>query len=281
MRCIHARAFLLVIRAVQSLQREQKESRIFGTLKTALQYRMENVNAQKNALIMYQLELFELEAINKPQMKRRDRRLRTLNLDLIQGIDFTKTGIPIVKPCYHSKAPSHWQLFTQAMSERARNVNAGVMFYQDDYKIDRIWNNLRMYGTLLKRFPYVSSPDYSLYADMPIVLQRFNTYRNRLVAAYLQNKNINVVPTISWSTEESYEFCFDGLNGGTVMISTVGVLRNKKSKELWCNGVNEMINRVRPNVIIIYGRPIGFDFHNVDVTYIDYIQKKGGVSYGR
>ena len=166
------------------------------------------------------------------------------------------------------------------MSAKTRNRNAGVMFYQDDYKFERVWTNPMKYCSILASFPCVASTDFSLYVDMPLELQRWNVYRNRLLAACWQLHGVKMIPSVSWSTKESYDFCFDGIVGGTVFISTVGVLNNSYSKQLWIDGAVEMVNRINPQCIIIYGHKIDFDFYDINVTYIDYISKKGGANYG-
>ena len=52
-------------------------------------------------------------------------------------------------------------------------------------------------------------------------MQRYNTFRNRWVGAYLTNKGIRVIPTISWGLENTFDFCFNGIEkGSTVAVST-------------------------------------------------------------
>lgn len=63
---------------------------------------------------------------------------------------------------------------------------------------------------------------------------------------------MKVIPTVGWAGEESFEFCFDGLpKGGTVAVSTVGVMNNKDAKEIFRRGMEEMIRQVEPG----YGHP--------------------------
>ena len=65
---------------------------------------------------------------------------------------------------------------------------------------------------------------------------------------------IKVIPTISWSDESSFEWCFDGEPiGGTVAVSSVGTQNNKHAKELFLNGYNEMMKRLEPETVIFYG----------------------------
>lgn len=62
------------------------------------------------------------------------------------------------------------------------------------------------------------------------------------------------IPTISWSDKESYAWCFDGEpEGGVVAVSSVGTQLNKDAGRLFLDGYREMIHRLQPSKIIMYG----------------------------
>lgn len=66
---------------------------------------------------------------------------------------------------------------------------------------------------------------------------------------------IDVIPTISWSNKESFEWCFDGEpEGSTVAISSVGCMKNKEANKLFVGGYKEMVKRLQPETIIFYGQ---------------------------
>lgn len=47
----------------------------------------------------------------------------------------------------------------------------------------------------------------------------------------MQMYGIDVIPTISWSDRESFEWCFDGEPvDGAVAVSSVGVMNSKERK---------------------------------------------------
>lgn len=131
----------------------------------------------------------------------------------------------------------------------------GVHFFIDDYQFNRLWNAPDRYLDMLSDFTHVLSPDFSTYTDFPKAIQIYNHYRKHWVGAYLQMYGINVIPTISWSTPESFEWCFDGEPvGGVVAVSSVGCMNSKKRKELFMAGYREMIDRLHPETIIFYGQ---------------------------
>lgn len=132
--------------------------------------------------------------------------------------------------------------------------NKLIHFFIDDYQFERLWNNPDKYINMLKKAKYVLTPDFSLYRDMDMAIQLYNTYKSRWVGAYLQSEGIKVIPTVSWSTEESYDFCFEGIEQGSVVaIATYGIAKDKKAKELFYKGYEEMKRRLKPSLILCYG----------------------------
>ena len=127
--------------------------------------------------------------------------------------------------------------------------------FLDDYQFDALWRNPDRYVDKLGKFRYILTPDFSTYTDFPKAIQIYNHYRKHWIGAYLQEYGCHVIPTISWSTPDSYDWCFDGEpDGGTVAVSSVGCMNGKKKKELFLSGYNAMIERLHPESIIFYGK---------------------------
>ncbi|MEA5024262.1 hypothetical protein SDC9_09372 [bioreactor metagenome] len=134
-----------------------------------------------------------------------------------------------------------------------------VHFFVEDNKLDRYYDNPENYRLRLAQYAHVLTPDYSLYIDMPLSIQIYNTFRSRYCGADWQDYGLSVIPTVSWSTSESYDFCFDGIElGSVVAVSTVGGLRNNKLskeefKKLFLEGYWEMKRRINPRQVLCYG----------------------------
>lgn len=162
-------------------------------------------------------------------------------------------GIPFIEPQSYG-LECEWIPFNYANSAKERE-NKGVHCFVDDYQMNRLWNNIDRYVDMLKQFQYVMSPDFSTYTDFPKSIQIYNHYRKHWVGAYLQENGVDVIPTISWSTPDSFEWCFDGEpEGGVVAVSSVGAENSREKKELFLAGYNEMITRLQPETILFYGK---------------------------
>lgn len=155
-------------------------------------------------------------------------------------------------------------------AKTSKEKKCGIHFYLDDYQFERIWNNPSEYVDLLAEYECIFSPDFSLYMDMPLIMKMWNIYRSRIIGQYYQSCGIKVIPTLSWAEEETFEFCFDGIpQGSVVSISTIGVKKNKEALKIWKNGVDELIRKIKPSAILIYGGEIEYDYGDIKIFYYD------------
>ena len=146
----------------------------------------------------------------------------------------------------------------------------GMHFFLDDNQFERIWNRPARYVNMLKRYECMLTPDFSLYTDMPTSMLIWNTYRSRFLGAYYQSKGIKVIPTVSWAEKDSYNFCFAGLpRKATLAISTLGVRRYDTYTRLWREGLTQMLERLEPTDLIVYGAKVDFDYGNTKTHYYE------------
>ncbi|MBR6693694.1 MAG: DUF4417 domain-containing protein [Clostridia bacterium] len=150
----------------------------------------------------------------------------------------------------------------------ASKENQIVHFFLDDYKFEVMWNDPLPRVERLIKCKAVLSPNFSVYTEMPIALKIFNTFRSRWCGAFLQSCGIKVIPTLAWGGPETFWFCFDGIEQGSVVaVSTVGV---RTEKDLFMQGYNEMIRRIKPSKILCYGQ--AFSEMKGNVIEVDYAQ---------
>ena len=199
-----------------------------------------------------------------------EERLRTnnaYNLEIYKDIPEAALvkpwNIPRLRPCSH--IPTHIIDFNEAMS--STDYDAGVHFYIDDYRFERIWNQPDFYIEKLSRFDCVFTPDFSLYEDMPEAMCLWNVYRSQLIGWKMQEMGLRVIPTILWQEETSYDYCFCGVpNGGTVSISSVGMAANIEERERYLKQLGDCLSRIHPKTILFYGRLPEYDFGKIKVV---------------
>lgn len=133
------------------------------------------------------------------------------------------------------------------------NRQKRVHFYIDDYRMEGLYYNPSKSLHRLAQYKFLISPDFSLYKDMPKAIQLFNVFKSRWCGAYWQSQGITVIPNVSWGDASTFEFCFDGIEEGSIV--AVGTIGCKRSKLAFMRGYNEMLKRIDPSVIICFGSP--------------------------
>ena len=166
-----------------------------------------------------------------------------------------KWGIPLVK----KQAVSVDDLQMIACSDtrsndRAENKRKGVHFFVDDYRFDGIYKTPSKSLAKYSQYAFLLTPDFSTYADMDLWRQLESVAKNRWVGAYWQSNGLTVIPTISWSTPRSFDFCFDGVEQNAVVaVSTLGC---KRSKLQFMRGYDTMLDKLNTETIICFGDPL-------------------------
>lgn len=198
----------------------------------------------------------------------RERTNKAYNMDLIDYENLTNDfwQMPTIKN--DNFIPDDLMGFNYARS--SRNKNCGIHFYVDDYQFERVWNYPEKYVDVLWEYDCILSPDFSLYLDMPMPMKIWNIYRSRQIGAFYQSRGIKVIPTISWAEKETFEFCFRGIpKGSIVSVSTIGVKEKKTALEIWHEGMTEMIKRIEPSAILVYGGKLDFDYKDIKTIYFE------------
>lgn len=197
-----------------------------------------------------------------------DEREKTLDYYRMRDFDEYRTAgkyqMPII--CRENHIPKEMISFNYMLT--SEEYEKGIHFFIDDYQFERIWKNPDKYIERLKKFDCVLTPDFSLYTDMALPIQIYNIYRSRLIGQIMQDNGIKVIPTLSWCLENSFDFCFDGIEKhGTVAVSTIGVKRDKSALEIWKKGMEKAIEVTEPKNILLYGGKIDFNFGKINVAY--------------
>lgn len=202
-----------------------------------------------------------------------------LNIEIIPGLLAGKYDMPVLSDVY-SIPPERMIPFNMAKS--CSDTEAGIHFFIDDYQFDRVWRFPQRYVELLRKFKCVCTPDFSLYAEMPLAMKIWNVYRSHAIGVFWQEHGLNVIPTLQWAEPRTFHFCFSGVPSGTmVAVSTLGAAKSQLSRKMWTCGMEEAVRRLCPTTVLLYGSPIDFDFGNINVIHYENETIKRMRNYGR
>jgi len=206
------------------------------------------------------------DGITEKKNKHRYQKMNNNNFDLFLDLPSTeKYGMPILTP-YNGKTPTHLLPFNYAMTSKLHCYC--IHFYIDDYQFERVWNNPELYCKILSRFQCVIGPDFSQYRNMSYPLRIYNCYRNRLISSYLQKNGVNLIPNVTWSLPDSYDYSFEGIPANSVIaINCTSIISCNLSKYLWYKGYNEAIRRLKPKLIIRYGTMMPGEREDISIYF--------------
>lgn len=150
------------------------------------------------------------------------------------------------------------------------NMNKGVHFFVDDYRFESIYRNPGRSYHKFAQYRFMLTPDFSLYADMPMWRQIESVGKNRWCGAWWQARGMTVIPTVSWSNYPSYDFCFDGIEEGSCV--AVGTIGCRRSRAGFMHGYDAMLERLQPEAVICFGKP--FKEMRGNVIPVDYMASR-------
>ena len=128
-----------------------------------------------------------------------------------------------------------------------------IHFFTYDWEFNAVYDNPEKTMEKLDQYYALLSPEFSLYWDMPKAVKIYNTFKNRWCGAFWQSLGKLVIPTVCSAGEDSYDFCFDGIEEGSIVaISTY--CREEYKKEI-LKSYDKMLERIKPTAVICYGQP--------------------------
>jgi hypothetical protein len=173
---------------------------------------------------------------------------------LTAGASYTgPQDMPIIMPC--SVVPQRLLLYDNV---KKHAPDSCVHFFQDDYKLERIWNKPTQYLPRILSVGTVIMPDFSVYPDMPNPIKAYNIYRSRAIGYWWQKQGLNVIPCLRCGDDHSDKFVFDGLpQNSTIAIGATGCLKSREVRGIFFEGIYTIIERLQPANLLIYGTENG------------------------
>lgn len=188
------------------------------------------------------------------------------NAFMCEGVYFSRNDIPY---CHTSatEVPNDVITWEEAKAIYKKRIStkeydfaydAFVCFYLDDYKFDGprgIWHDSKSALNVLRHFAGVITPDFSTYQDFPEPIKLYNTYRMRTYGHWLGKNGIAVINNVRWGTQETFRYCFDGIDTDSIIaIGTVGGSpRKHHDRKRFAEGFEELLKVLRPKTIVVYG----------------------------
>lgn len=177
---------------------------------------------------------------------------RNLGLEYCANATFQgKYGIVLIKK-YTDTLPNGFITLHETNNIGAPNI--GVVGFSYDYELERLSVYPQKYAQRLAKYKCVCEPDFSMKIGDPLGAVVGNAFRSHTTAFCLQELGCNVLPTMKWASPESYEVCFDGYEkGGAVIVSTIGAMKDERSRMYFKDGFHEMLKRISPDAVVLYG----------------------------
>ena len=190
------------------------------------------------------------------------------NSKWFSGADFSPHDIPMCPTYLPNGLPKTLISFPRAktlFNSEMRSGHVGfhndafVHYYCYDHLFDgpqnSIWHHPDNAMSILRHFGGVITPDFSPYADFPDPLKRYNTYRMRGFGLCCISEGLPVINNVRWGTEETWEYCFDGIEKNSVVCigNVASGINKKENREYYMNGFLKMLEILTPKAILFYG----------------------------
>jgi len=139
---------------------------------------------------------------------------------------------------------------------RARIVGQTALhFYRDDKKFMRVLLNPEKYVRDFSKYKAVLTPDCSLTFGMPPSKRAHQTRLSRVAGAIWQSRGLLVIPSLRWVDDSDYDLICSGIPQGSVFaVSNYGSIRDPKLRDNFSKGLLEVVSRLNPVAIIVFGR---------------------------
>lgn len=148
-------------------------------------------------------------------------------------------------------------LYRQFRSSRVETVGTVLLFFVDDYRFECLWSYPQRSVDMLVRCGFYAAcePDFSLWSNHPIAEQLHNVYRTRWCGAFWQRHGVPVIPSLNWSTPESYAWAWAGIPRG-VPCAAIETRSCGASRDEFCDGLLAAVSAVSPQSLLVYGERI-------------------------
>ena len=144
--------------------------------------------------------------------------------------------------------------------KRISNKNVFLHCFIHDFQFSNLITNTKKHVEELTEFDGIICPDTTITIGGSKTINQAQVYFSRAVGFYLQKHGVNAIPCVRWGDPSTYDYCFLGVpKHYMVAISTHGCImpckeNNNELRNSFINGLPIMLERLKPEYVIVYGR---------------------------
>ena len=183
----------------------------------------------------------------------KDKLMKKLKLVRNEFKGVGKYGMPLIKRQNIDLDKIELLAFTKTKHNDEENQNKTIHFFTYDWNFQSVYEKPEESLEKLDQYYALLTPEFSTYKDMPLARQIDSVFKNRWCGAFWQKQGMIVIPTISWGSIPCLEFCFDGIEKGSVV--AVSTYTREDNRDDFMLGYNKMLEIIEPSAIICYGTP--------------------------
>lgn len=132
---------------------------------------------------------------------------------------------------------------------------AGVHFFKQDSKFSRILESPCAYVDKFRGFRAVLTPDVSILDGMAPWQRSAVVVISRQIGVVWQEHGLTVIPTLRWRDQHDWETVACGVPMNSVVaVSCYASTNDRELRYEFDRGLPYMIERLAPQVVIVYGR---------------------------
>lgn len=183
----------------------------------------------------------------------KDKLMKKLKLVRNEFKGVGKYGMPLIKRQNIDLDKIELLAFTKTKHNDEENQNKTIHFFTYDWNFQSVYEKPEESLEKLDQYYALLTPEFSTYKDMPLARQIDSVFKSRWCGAFWQKQGMIVIPTISWGSIPCLEFCFDGIEKGSVV--AVSTYTREDNRDDFMLGYNKMLEIIEPSAIICYGTP--------------------------
>jgi len=176
---------------------------------------------------------------------------------LIEKAELTGSeGYPIIrKDMISNQLPIDIITFKESLKvPMDKRNNYYICTFSPDKTFMRVLNYPKRYLKYFQQFAGIIGFDFSVHSDMPPVIQKQQMNNNLSLTYYYGNNGVLTIPNIRTGSNYISQEFYEAIPHNTlVAVGTHGFIKNNTQKYEWYYSLREIINKLNPSGIIVYG----------------------------